>query len=196
MKKLTAFATVLFLAAACAGKPVPTDLFFRLPAPAAAESVAGLSSGPVFVEQFIADGVHRERPIVYAARPQATELQQYHYYFWTDSPTRLVRDHLIDFLRAGNAASLVSSSPDVAAELGIFGRIRQFEFNEEPGNGEVAVALEFRVERAGRNTPLLIKAYEERAEPRNDTMNGVVDAFGAALSRIYERLAADIRSSP
>jgi ABC-type uncharacterized transport system auxiliary subunit len=149
----------------------------------------------VFVEQFIADGLHRDRAIAYAERPQAAELQQYHYYFWTDSPSRLVRDHLIDYLRAGNAASLVSSAPDVMAEISIFGRIRQFEFIEGPGNGEAAVALEFRVDRLGRNEPLLIRSYEERAAPGSDTMNGAVEAFGAALTRIYERLATDIRAS-
>jgi ABC-type uncharacterized transport system auxiliary subunit len=194
MKKLTALATILALTAACSGNPVPEDHFYRLPAPAAAEGVTGLSSGTVFVEQFIADGVHRERAIVYAKRAASTELLQYHYHYWMDSPTRLVRDHLADYLRAGGAAGLVSTSPDVLAELSIFGRIRQFEIIEGAGAGEAIVSLEFRVDREGKDAPILIKSYEERTAADDDSVNGAVAAFGTALGRIYARLAEDIRA--
>jgi len=197
MKKLTVFATIAVLTAACSGQPpVPEDHFYRLPAPATAESVSGLSAGAIFVEQFIADGVHRERAIVYAKHAASTELLQYHYQYWIDSPTRLVRDHLADYLRGGGAAELVSTSPDIPAELSIFGRIRQFEIVEGQGGGEVVVGLEFRVDRAGRTAPLLVKNYEERFVSGDDSMNGAVTAFGTALARIYAHLAADIRATP
>jgi len=194
MKKLTVFAT-LALIAACAADPVPEDQFYRLPAPAAAERASGLASGTVFVEQFIADGVHRERAVVRAQRESPTQLLQYHYQYWMDSPTRMVRDHLADWLRAGNAAPLVSTAPDIQAEISIFGRIRQFEIVEGGGNGEVVVVLEFRVDRAGRDTPVLIRSYEERVTAADDTVSGAVEAFGEALSRIYGRLVDDIRAA-
>ena len=196
MKRLTLVATILALTAACSGNPpVPEDRFYRLPVPTAAEGVSGLATGPIFVEQFIADGVHRERAIVYARNRASTELLQYHYQYWIDSPTRLVRDHLADYLRAGNAAGLVSSAPDVQAELSIFGRIRHFEFVEGSGGGEAVVGLEFRVDRLGHDTPLLIRVYEERSDSADDSMNGAVAAFGAALTRIYGRLVTDIRAN-
>jgi ABC-type uncharacterized transport system auxiliary subunit len=193
MKKLTVFATILVLAAACSGNPVPEDQFYRLP-PASAEGLSGLASGPIFVEQLIADGVHRERAVVYAKQAASTNLLQYHYRYWTDSPTRLIRDHLADYLRAGGAAELVSTSADVRAQLSIFGRIRQFEVVEGPGTGEAVVGLEFRVDHSDRDRPLLIKVYQERAAAADDSMNGAVTAFGTALTRIYGRLTADIRA--
>ena len=194
MKKLTVVATILALAAACSGKPVPEDQFYRLPEPAATNGAAGLATGPVFVEQVIADGVHRERAIVHAKRELPTQLLQYHYQYWMDSPTRMVRDHLADYLRAGNAAPLVSTSPDVQAEISIFGRIREFEILEDGGDSEVVVGLEFRVDRAGRDTPVLIKTYEERGKVAGDSVSAGVAAFGETLTRIYARLVEDIRA--
>jgi ABC-type uncharacterized transport system auxiliary subunit len=194
MRKLTVFASILILVAACSANPVPEDHFYRLPAATAAEGAAGLVSGTIFVEQMIADGVHRERAIVRANRNAPTQLLQYHYEYWMDSPTRMIRDHLADYLRAGGAAPLVSISPDVQAEISVFGRIRQFEILEGDGNDEVVVGMEFRVDRAGRETPVLIRTYEERGETGDDTVRAAVAAFGEALSRIYARLAQDIRS--
>jgi ABC-type uncharacterized transport system auxiliary subunit len=194
MKKLTVFATILVLTAACSGNPVPEDHFYRLPGPAAATGAAGLVAGTVFVEQLLADGLYRERAIVRADRGSPTQLSQYHYEYWMDSPTRMVRDHLADYLRGGGAASVVSTSPDVPAEVSIFGRIQQLEIVEGSGNDEVAVAIEFRVDREGRDTPVLIRAYEERAQAGDDSVNGAVAAFGDALSRIYARLVEDIRA--
>src|SRR5690606_33907174 len=139
-------------------------------------------------------GVLMERALVYTAGGDATEVRQHHYHHWVDPPPRLVRDHLIDYLRADGAAPLVSRAPDVDAELSLFGRIRRMEIVSGRGSDEVRVELEFRVEQRDRETPLLLTQYEERVPLGSDSITAAVDAFGTALSAIYTRLCEDIRS--
>jgi ABC-type uncharacterized transport system auxiliary subunit len=195
MKRLLILLAAWAVLGGCGGSPpVPTDHYYRLPAPQVSGAATDLAPGPIYVERFLADGVLTERAIAYTQDADATEVRQHHYHHWVDSPTRLVRDHLIDWLRADRAAPLVSAAPDVDAELSLFGKIRRFEIVHGRGSGEVVVELEFRVEKRDRDTPLLIERYTERVPLRSDSIGTAVDGFGAALSAIYARLSGDIRS--
>ena len=193
MRSLYWFTIVLFLAG-CAGQgPAPTDHYYRLPAVTAASSHEPLTEGVIFVEQLIADGIYRERAMLYAGDPPALELNQYHYQHWIDTPSRLIRDHMIDYLRAANSAPQVVYVADVPAELSIFGRIRQFERQSGKDGNTVAVNLEFRVNSKYSELPVLIKEYPRQVDLKDISMSGSVDAFASALTSIYDELIEDIR---
>lgn len=195
MNRLAGVLFTLALAAGCSGQPpVPEDHYYYLMRPATVESPAPLSDGVVFVESFIADGVHRERALTYMDGP-ATELKQYHYHHWVDSPARLLRDHLIDFLRAGNSAALVTDAPTERVELAIYGKIRRFDIIAGRGTAQVAVALEFRVVKAGSDGPPFVRLYERRQEANDRTINGSVEALSAALTDMYSELVKDLHEA-
>ncbi|MGH8248561.1 MAG: ABC-type transport auxiliary lipoprotein family protein [Gammaproteobacteria bacterium] len=186
---------VLMSVAACSGQPpVPEDHFYRLTQPSTAASAAVLTGGAIFVERFIADGVHRDRALTYMVGSDS-ELKQHHYHHWIDSPARLLRDHLIDYLRASAAAAVVTDSPTEAAGLSIYGKIRQFDIVSRDGMQQVAVALEFRVETPTDDRPPFVRAYERRREAGERTLNGAVEAFSGALDDIFSQLVEDLRGS-
>src|SRR5438067_2180083 len=84
---------VAMVLAACSIEPPPPDRFFRIAvAPPAAAASAGFR---VQVEPVEAAGLYTERPLVFERDGNGGALEQYHYYFWTESPDLLLVDALI-----------------------------------------------------------------------------------------------------
>ena len=186
----------MLLIVGCAGSsPMPKDHFYRLPDPALQSESVQLVLGDIFVEQFITDGLHRERAILYTNDPLSIELGQYHYHHWIDSPTRLIRDQLIQFLRVSNVTNRVFDTPDVSAGLHIYGKIRRFERQHNEASGSVIVSLDFKVIQSGLESPLLLKLYTEQIDFEGQSMNKAVAAFSEALSIIFSHLIEDIKQN-
>lgn len=186
----------LAMLAACGGQStVEEDHYYRLATGQVAPASQPLADGAIFVEQFLADGIQRERALVYAESSAAAELRQRHYHFWADSPSRLLRDQLVDYLRAANAGGQITGAPEVPAELSIYGKIRRLDHIVKSGSAEVVVVLEFRVQRAGLDAPLLVRQYERTMSAADSSVEAAVDVFAAALSGIYAELVEDIAAA-
>jgi ABC-type uncharacterized transport system auxiliary subunit len=195
MRKFYVLVLLLGLGACSGQPPVPEDHYYRLTAPQATALATPLVSGPIFVERFIADGIYHERALVYSKDGSATDLLQHHYHFWSVTPSVLIRDQLIDFLRAAGAASAVVSSPDVVSDLSIFGTVRRFDRELHGGSATVAVTLDIRVEVKGGDAPLLVRTYEQRVDVSGDSVDDSISAYAQALTEIYAKLVTDIADS-
>ena len=196
MMRNSIIALPLIALVACGGQStVPEDHYYRLPSPEVASKGAALTDGTIFVEQFIADGIHHERALVYADAAAPSELLQYHYHFWTDSPSRLLRDHFVDYLRSANAGRMITDSPEVPAELSIYGKIKRLDQIVNSSTAEVVAEVEFRVQKAGSDAPVLVRQYERTVAVQDRSMEAAVGAFGSALSGIYAQLVDDIAAS-
>lgn len=186
---------LIALIAGCAGQgPAPEDHYYRLPPVSAGGDQAPLTDGVIFVERLLAEGVYRERSILYSGDPEAIELSRYHYQHWIDTPSRMIRDHLIDYLRASHQAGQIVFIADVPAHFSIYGRIRQFERRLTASGITIAVALEFRVTAGTGGTPLLLKQYSRTEEIGSDSMAASVNVFARLLGDIYGELVEDIRA--
>ncbi len=104
---LRTFAALLVvLALVCAAEPVPQDRYYRL------ASRPDVASGPatpaldatVVVERFGADGLTRDRAIVYSENGSDVEIRRHLYHHWTEPPAELLRDDVVRFLRASGVA--------------------------------------------------------------------------------------------
>lgn len=173
-------------------QPVPSDHFYRLPDPQSSSVLdTPLVNGMVLVKQFQTDGLHIERAILYTNDEQSIELKQYRYHFWQDSPSRLVRDHLVAYLRDANMAPIVVTDNGSAAEVVVSGKIKQFEQRIWNNDAEAVVALEFRVDRATEVQPILLKDYRTQVAVDGDSMRATVTAFDKALLELFEAFLAD-----
>ena len=183
---------VLVLCSCATNAPVPDDHYYKLPWEQVALPQVRLTAGTIFVEQFIADGLYRERALLHTVDKLGIELKQYHYHYWIDSPSRILRDQLIRYLAASNAATSVSAVPVASAVLGIHGIVKGFERREYDHTDQVFVDLEFRVDKHGKDTPLLMSDYQAQVGVAGPEMNDVVIAFETALSQIFARFLADL----
>lgn len=183
---------VLLLCSCATNEPVPDDHYYKLPWGHTSLPEIRLTQGTIFIEQFIADGLYRERPLLHTVDNLGIELRQYHYHHWIDSPSRILRDQLIRYLSASGAATRVMSVPDAGAELGIHGTIKGFERRERGHTDRVFVDLEFRVDKHGLETPVLLSDYQAQVDITGKEMSDVVIAFESALSQIFAQLLSDL----
>lgn len=193
-----------FLAAAalllngCVNQPaVPEDYFYRLP-----ELQPGkprdstLFNGLLLVDEFQAEGVYRERPILYVDSKRPLEVLQYHYRHWIQTPSQLIQDNLVEYLRGANIATRVERySSGKSGEMLIGGRLQKFEQRVQSNGATAVVAIEIVFRRkTPQGTIKQIRNYEDKVMAEGPTMHDSVVAFGKAMQHIYDRMLADLNA--
>lgn len=191
MSARRAFALLAVLIAACAkAPPVPTDRFYRLPEPDAVAQ-ARLTDGVIAVRGLQADGLYRERAIVYTDE-RGIALARHHYHFWIDPPIQLVRRRLVAFLRGAGAADMVLASEE-SADLVVSGRLTSFErvLDDVPrARAGIELALA-----TGDGRILVLREYAAEVEAGGDDVEDSVAALDRALDRIFTEFLADARAA-
>ncbi len=194
MKPIGVFSLlVTVLVSACVSTtPVPEDSFYRLPEPAAAQASA-VVPGTVAVASLRSDSLHRERAILYVDSQKPLQIKRYHYHFWMDSPPKLIQENFLAFLRkAGFADHVVRTGQGRLSDHVIKGRLNRFERLIEENASQVIVSVE--LEYASKNTrlPGLRKQYQIIRNVNGPSIHNAVEAFGLALSEIYENFISDV----
>ncbi|MBS0589063.1 MAG: membrane integrity-associated transporter subunit PqiC [Proteobacteria bacterium] len=185
-------APLLWLAA-CSSPAIPEVTYFRLPAPAAVARMATpLSSLPIEVDTFRADGVYAEQAVLYATTPDAGALRAYHYQMWSDPPARGLQERLTDRLRDAGVAPLVTDRlPSSVQALRIQGRILHYERVQNAAKVSALVEFEMRIEQDS-GEPLLERRYRAEAVATGPDMAAMARAFGTAVDTTFSTFVADL----
>ncbi|NQV56913.1 MAG: membrane integrity-associated transporter subunit PqiC [Rhodospirillales bacterium] len=186
-------AAALLLLSACSQSAVPEDRFYRLAiAPAAEGGAAAKLSGVVEINRFTADGLTAGRSIVYSDREDAAELQSYHYRYWIESPTIMLQQGLISYLRGTKtAATLVTPDMRVEPNFTISGKILRFE-QVRGGEGSANVELELGLQRSSNEKLILLKTYKASVRTGSDRIGDTVSAMGKAVNKVFEKFVSDL----
>jgi len=191
MPRLIILCPLLALLMSCSSnRTIPDDQFYRLPTPTTDLSNLDLIQGGIFVQRFIAEGLYRERPLIYLKGNQGIEIAQYNYQLWVDSPPRLLRDHLIAYLRKAQASDFVVESTDVATVLRIHGKLQRFEIDLE--NGLVIVQMQFRVDHRDHRSPVLLNEYSANVSTTGAGFNSIILGYASAIDSIYFKMLSEL----
>jgi ABC-type uncharacterized transport system auxiliary subunit len=192
--RLPLLAAVLGLAACHAAK-VPDFSYFRLPPPEPRTTAqpAQRLAVPIVVDAFAADGLYSDQSLIYALDSGARELRQYHYQLWVDPPTRMLQRRLIVRLReAGLAPLVLDDLPVSRPALRVNGVILRLDrVPRDSGGWQAVVALKLRAT-APDGTPLLDRLYHADVVADGGVLRATVDAFGAAVDRIFGEFEGDL----
>ncbi len=185
-----------FLLAACAAPPVPRDYFYRIDvAPLAGDARPMAFDGIVSIAPFEADGLLRERPILFTSTASPQELRQHDYFYWNDAPTRLLQQSLAVYLQdSGLAETVVTPAMRIRPDFEVIGKIRRFERILGKNSQRVIAKIELAVLRPGDEGLILVKTYVVERQAKDDSVAAAVDALGQALSEIYGSFTADVSS--
>jgi len=197
MRPLLTFLLIAPLLAGCLGSapPVPRDHYYRLLVPMPVEHVGErMLPGVLTVELLQADGLLRERPLLYSAGGDATELQQHNYHYWNDVPPRLLQDQMVTYLRRSGAAGLVVT-PDmrVRADHQISGKAKRFERLIGAGEPKVVVEIEFALLRLSDDALLVVDTYRAEETAADDSVEASILALNRATARVFEAFLYDVR---
>jgi ABC-type uncharacterized transport system auxiliary subunit len=151
-----------------------------------------LTSLPIEVEVFRADGIYAEEALIYAADPAATSLRTYHYQLWSDPPSRGLQGRLTRLLRDSGLSILVTDTlPASTQALRIQGRIIHYERVQNAGTYTARVGFDMRVEQ-DNGEPVLEQTYSADVDAADATIGATVQAFGAAVDQAFAKFYTDL----
>ena len=183
---------LIFLLSACGeNPPVPVDHFYRLTLNPGSITRQPLTDQTIFVDKFLSDGIYNERALLFSEDADNRELQQYHYYFWSFPPPSLLRNYLVDYLRAADSAPVVVGDYSTGSGLKISGKILGFEILKRSEDSSVNVVLEIRLDKLGESGPRLVKTYNALESVNGVSMDDKVAAFNRAVDRVFADFIAD-----
>ncbi|NIP73550.1 MAG: ABC transporter [Gammaproteobacteria bacterium] len=195
-RRAALFGAATVLLAACVGvqPPVPEDRFYRLPDTDGSEHLQEpLLDGTVAVARPTAGGLHHERAVLYIDSERPLEIRRHNYYFWGDSPPRLIQAHLLSYLRAvGVGERVMPFDPAVRADHVISGRLLRFERLLGPQGPAVVVSLELQLGAGGKSARGPADTYTITRPVTDDSVSAAAQGFGAALEEIYGRFVAKL----
>ena len=195
MKRIALILPILALLAGCAAPPVPKEQYFRLVADAAPAKIERPIDGSVEIAPFAGEGVLGERPLLFTT-DGGHKLEQRSYAYWTDPPTTMVRDELINYLRnAGAAEKIVSSELRVDATYLIQGKLHRLEQVIDGKNGG-AVEIELSLIEKSTDDLILSAVYKSEETADGDSIDAAVTALNKALNDDFAQFTADLAARP
>lgn len=180
--------------AACVGVPpeLPEDRFYRLPEPKPHAATATYA-GTIAVSLPHSDGLHTERALLYSQHDRPLEVLRHHYFFWAESPPRLLQDHMVAYLRAAGMADRVSRAENAGGDaLRLESRLLRFERHIGGARTRVVVELELGWSGTDSRTARSRRTYRVQAAADDDSIYASVQAYGRALEQIYQRFLQEL----
>lgn len=179
------------LLSGCLGSapPLPRDHYYRLLVTGpAANRGAPPFSGVMMVDLLQADGLLRERPLLYSATGASHEVQQHDYHYWTDAPPRMLQDQMVAYLRRAHIArQVVTPEMRIRADYQISGKVKRMERLLGGGPPRVFVEMELSLVRLGDDALLMVDSFGDEEAVSDGSVESAVVAINRATERIFER---------
>ena len=196
MTRLSLAILVAAMLGGCLGTapPVPRDHFYRIQVTSSPGEAERYLPGVVLVQSLDADGLLRERPLVFGAKGRPHEMQQHDYHYWTDPPARMLQVQLVDYLRrSGVARSVVTPDLRISPDYEVRGRIKRLERLLGGGAPQVSVELELGLIGRAQNRLLVLDSYAVELPAEDSSIASSISAVNQAVAEIFGRFLADAR---
>ncbi len=199
MTRLVLSCLSVLVLSGCLGSaaPIPRDHYYRILVPMPVATAAGSSlPGILSVPPFEADGLLRERPLLFSAGGRAHELQQYVYQYWSDPPPRMLQDQLAAYLRQSRLArEVVTPNLRIRPDFEVAGRLKRLERVLGDGAPRVLVELELALTRLSQDRLLVFRSYAAEHDAQDDSVQASVVALNHAVTEVFGRFLADVRQT-
>jgi len=169
--------------------PAPTDSYYRLTPEqlgAPKELVLPIS---LQVRRFTADGLLRERALLYSDDHGHRVLKQHNYHFWTDAPARLFTDYWRARLGDQRAALARTSG---AGRYALHGRVRRMERLVDKDGVEIALGIELWVVDNISGIDIIRRRYDVIERTDSGQVVDSVKAYEVALQIVSAQFVTDL----
>ncbi len=197
MKRLLVLACAAPLLAGCLGSapPVPRDHYYRLLVPTPEQSAGEAPlPGIMTVELLQADGLLRERPLLYSESGESYELQQHNYHYWNDAPPRMLQDQMVTYLRrSGVSRQVVTPDMRIRADYQVSGKVRRLERLLGGGPPRVFVEIELALLRLSDDRVLVVETFSAEEPAEDESVDASIVALNRATAEIFDRFLVQVR---
>ncbi len=171
---------------------VPQDSYYRMGDPESVAPAKEMLKGILVVPRFLADGLAGERHVIYVHANSPQVLRQYNYHYWSESPTRMIQERTVEYLRRARIAdTVVTPEFRAAADYQLTGKIKRLE--QIRGSApRVVVSLEFGLYRVRDNRLLHLETYVQELNIDGDHVGRATSAMSEAVLMILSRLSDDL----
>lgn len=187
---------LLALGACSAPEAIPDFRYYRLAPAAPIEALpAPLLDQALVVEDFRADGVHGERPILYANDVDSIKISQYHYQLWNDPPPVMVQRRLQELLQAARVSAYVTDRlSERVASYRLTGTVYRFERVLVDGQpSEAVLGVRLRLQGDGAALPLIERDELVRMPVTGSSVEDSAVALSAAVDQVARRLISALQ---
>ena len=199
MRGILSLLLIAPLLAGCLGAapPVPRDHYYRLLVPTPAENAGAVPlPGVMTVELLRADGLLRERPLLYSETGESYELQQHNYHYWNDAPPRMLQDQMVTYLRrSGVSGQVVTPDMRIRADYQVSGKVRRLERLLGGGPPRVFAEIELALLRLSDETVLVVETYSAEEPAADETVEASIVALNRAAADIFDRFLNQVRAA-
>ncbi len=109
---------------------------------------------------------------------------------WADTAPRMIRERLVDAVRAdGRIATVSSDERSLHADLELDTDLRAFHSEYRNGRPEAVIRLDARLVRSDTRRIIVSRSFETREAAADTALPAVVSAFGSAADRIALEIA-------
>ena len=199
MRGILSLLLIAPLLAGCLGAapPVPRDHYYRLLVPTPAENAGAVPlPGVMTVELLRADGLLRERPLLYSETGESYELQQHNYHYWNDAPPRMLQDQMVTYLRrSGVSRQVVTPDMRIRADYQVSGKVRRLERLLGGGPPRVFAEIELALLRLSDETVLVVETYSAEEPAADESVEASIVALNRAAADIFDRFLNQVRAA-
>jgi ABC-type uncharacterized transport system auxiliary subunit len=179
---------------ACALSPAPVDRYFRLngtPIDGGFESAR--LPGSLRVKRPRTDSLTDGTHLLFRRHDAPGEVFREPYQYWTDAPSLIVRDLLLEALaKAKLAERVLAPNLRTSSDYTLASRLMKFERLIETVGQRVIVEMEFSLVREDDRDLLFQQIYRESVQLGGSGPGSAVNAFDGAVHRILTRLIEDL----
>ncbi len=190
-KKSALLSLIVFFAACASSPPVPQDNFYHLATIKAAEAYQHKFT--IAFQDFKSEGIYRERALLYINAQYPLQTRRYHYHFWIKSPTKLIRQHMTEYLLDSQFAKQARDKGMIDdSDLLISGQLQRLDRIIDGEASKVIVSLRLDVRLRDDSANIFSKTYTVENEVKGKSIHNTVESYSTALIKIYEHFIADI----
>lgn len=122
--------------------------------------------------------------------PAPGEVSTYHGARWSESPTLLVRQRLVDAFMAAKLPAVTTDDDHFASDYTLSGDLRKFQSEYRNGAPVVVVRFDALLRRGGSRRPFATHSFVVTETPAGVAVPQIVAAFGAADDALADQVVA------
>jgi len=177
------------------GSSIPDDNYYRLPELSGQKLSTPLLTGILSIKKVITHGIYGERTLIYTDSRDNIKLNRYHYHHWEKSPSKLIQDNLVQYLKTiGIAQQVISHSQYTSANYLLEAELITLHRDMTTDGYIAVISIDIRIYNKSNNSIFINKRYHSKISTNSNKLVDTIKAYGDGFHNIYDELITDLQN--